>query len=44
MKTLVDHAESLARYCDDTVDEIMAMILNGDYIIDEDSLLSYSII
>ena len=44
LKTLVDHAESLARYCDDTVDEIMAMILNGNFIMDEDSLLSYSII
>jgi len=44
MKTLVEHAESLARYCDDTVEEIMSMILNGDFIMDEDSLLSYSII
>jgi len=43
LKTLVDHAESLSRYCDETVDEIMALILDTDFIMDEDSMLCYSI-
>lgn len=43
MKTLIDHAESLSRYCDETVDEIVALILNSKFIMDDDSLLCYEI-
>lgn len=43
MVTLVQHAESLARYCDETVDEIVALILDRDFIMDDDSLFCYSI-
>lgn len=43
MKTLIDHAVSLSRYCDETVDEIVALVLDSKFIMDDDSLLSYSI-
>lgn len=43
MKTLIDHAVSLSRYCDETVGEIVSLIVNSKFIIDEDSLLCYSV-
>ena len=43
MLTIIDHVENLSKYTTDNKDQILQSILNNRYIIDDDSLLSYSI-
>jgi len=43
MKTLIEHVESLSRYCNDSPEIILWSILRHDKIIDDDSLLVYCV-
>ena len=43
MKTLIEHVESLSRYCDDRPELIIWSILHNERIMDDDSLLVYAI-
>ena len=43
MTTLIEHVESLSRYCEDTPDEILWSILHNDKRMDDDTLMVYAI-
>jgi len=43
MKTLNDHVNNLSKFTVNTKEEILQSILGSRYIMDDDSLLSYSI-
>lgn len=43
MVSLIEHVERLVKHCVNTKEEILESILNNEYIMDEDSLLCYSI-
>ena len=43
MKTLLDHVKILSKKCHYAEDQVLRSILRNDFIIDDDSLLCYSI-
>lgn len=43
MTTLFQHVENLKRFTDDTEEEIMCSILHSNFVMDDNSLLSFSI-
>ena len=43
MITLIEHVESLSKHCDDRPDVILWSILRNHIVMDEDTLLAYSV-
>lgn len=43
MKTLIQHVENLKRFTEDTEEEIITSILHNNLVMDDNSLLSYSV-